>query len=411
MKTNGAVTWPESSTTKGTLYVALPIPQIATTLCEYLERANMPFGEPHPGMVAIPLAPGRLQQISQDLGKVLSPAEMQDARTLVVGPGIVPSISELSHTQSLSALIGHIQGEWLVDLLREDRLITHYQPIIPCRSPDGIFAYESLLRGVEHNGTLIPPKVIFSVAKSAELLSLLDRTARFAAIRGAVKHQLESKLFINFIPTAVYDPQFSLATTVLEIQKNKIDPARIVFEVVESEQVPDVDRLLRILDAYRDAGFQIALDDLGAGYSSLTLLTRLKPDYVKLDVDLVRDVDHDSYKANIAVKLLELARSLGIETIAEGVETRGEWQWLLEQRCDYVQGFFFGRPASPPARFAALPMLAASSVAHRPVSPARPRVGDHPGDEVRRLREKVGELVMELDSVKQRLAEVMLDDE
>jgi EAL domain-containing protein (putative c-di-GMP-specific phosphodiesterase class I) len=439
----------ELAPTRGTLYLAPLAEHTFDILVDYFRRAAIPFSEPHPEMLAVTLAPGRLRQLSQDFASLLSSGELQESRALVVAPGTVPTISELPRTQSLSALIGKVQGEWLVDLLLEDRLITHYQPILRCNLPDHVFAYESLLRGVDQDGALIPPNVIFSVAKSAELLSQLDRAARFAAIRGAVTHRLDSKLFINFIPTAIYDPAFSLSATVLEIEKSQIEPSRIVFEVVESEQVPDVDRLLRILDFYRDAGFTVALDDLGAGYSSLTLLTRLKPEFVKLDVELVRDVDRDPYKANIAHKLLELARSLGIQTIAEGVETRGEWEWLGEHECDFVQGFYFGRPAAPPelnrvgpprglasgtgphpvihhgARAPVAPspiatpapQLVAPSVASHavaaasarlaavpaPIQPAAPAPTPAPDEEVRRLREKVGELVMELDAVRRRL--------
>src|SRR5262249_43989437 len=156
-------------------------------------------------------------------------------------------------------------------------------------------------------------------------------------------------------------------------------------------------------------GFLVALDDLGAGYSSLTLLTRLRPDFVKLDVELVREVDIDAYKANIAAKLLELAHSIGIQTIAEGVETLGEWQWLREHECDYVQGFFFGRPDSPPSPVLPPPIAPMPPRASRAITAAPPGTEALPAeiamrdDEIRRLHEKIGELVMELDSVKRCL--------
>jgi EAL domain-containing protein (putative c-di-GMP-specific phosphodiesterase class I) len=414
----------EAAPTDGTLYLAVPTGQHALAIVkDYFGRVALPWTEPHRDMIAVPLARGRLQQLTHDLSALLTPQELRDCLTLVVGPGVEPAISDLPHTESLSTLVGRVQGEWLVELLQEDRLVTHYQPILPCRLPGEVFAYESLLRGVDHDGTLIPPSVILDVAKSAELLADLDRAARFAAIRGAVEHKLASKLFINFIPTAIYDPAYGLSTTVLEIERSEIDPSRVVFEVVESEHVPDIDRLLRILDFYRDAGFLVALDDLGAGYSSLTLLTRLKPDFVKLDTELVRNVDADPYKANIALKLLELARSLGIKTIAEGVETRSEWLWLTEHDCDYVQGFFFGKPAASPEPYGGSLVRAVSPARPAPVvrapSPARPAALDRPlvaargsvevapvsdrDDEVRRLREKVGELVMELESLKRAI--------
>src|SRR5262249_28426761 len=107
----GGAAWPESAPVAGGLYVGLATATTAATLRDYLARSTIPFAEPHHLMLAIPLAAGRLQQLSQDLTALLSAAELQDARTLVVEPGVVPSISELRHTQSLSSLVGRVQGE------------------------------------------------------------------------------------------------------------------------------------------------------------------------------------------------------------------------------------------------------------------------------------------------------------
>ncbi len=118
--------------------------------------------------------------------------------------------------------------------------------------------------------------------------------------------------------------------------------------MTESEEIKDQKRLKRILDSCRESGFKVALDDLGAGYSSLNLLSSLRPDFVKLDASLIRDVDCDPYRAMIASRLLKLAKDLGVTVVAEGVETEEQWLWLITHGVDFVQGFFFGRPASPP---------------------------------------------------------------
>jgi EAL domain-containing protein (putative c-di-GMP-specific phosphodiesterase class I) len=102
-----------------------------------------------------------------------------------------------------------------------------------------------------------------------------------------------------------------------------------------------------LLATYRDAGFRIALDDVGAGYSSLNRLHQLRPDFIKLDMDLVRGVDRDPYKALIARKTIEIASELGITTIAEGVETPGELEWARTTGAAFVQGFATGRPSEP----------------------------------------------------------------
>ncbi len=90
------------------------------------------------------------------------------------------------------------------------------------------------------------------------------------------------------------------------------------------------------------------MDDIGSGYSSLTLLNKLRPDYMKLDMQLIRNIDHDAYKALITGKLLKTAQGLGITTIAEGVETAAEYAWLRHHGADLVQGYYIAKPAAPP---------------------------------------------------------------
>lgn len=120
------------------------------------------------------------------------------------------------------------------------------------------------------------------------------------------------------------------------------------LQVTESEQIKDQKRLKRILGFCRESGFKVALDDVGAGSSSLGLLSSLRPDFVKLDANLVRDVGRDPYHVKIASRLLKLAKDLGVIVVAERVETEEQWLWLVAHGADFVQGFFFGRPASLP---------------------------------------------------------------
>lgn len=120
--------------------------------------------------------------------------------------------------------------------------------------------------------------------------------------------------------------------------------------MIETEELADSRDLVDILAQYRAAGFRVALDDLGAGYGSLTLLERLRPDLVKFDRDLITDIDNSPSKQAIVSGLVGMARELGIATVGEGVERRAEWEWLRGAGVDYVQGFFFARPANPPPR-------------------------------------------------------------
>jgi EAL domain-containing protein (putative c-di-GMP-specific phosphodiesterase class I) len=204
------------------------------------------------------------------------------------------------------------------------------------------------MRGRDRDGSLVSPGRILDTARSAELLFQVDLAARRAAIREAARLGLAAKIFINFTPTSIYDPHFCLRTTVRAVQELGIAPQNVVFEVIESEHVLDLDHLRKIMDYYREQGFGVALDDLGSGYSSLNMLHELKPDYVKLDMGLVRDVHAHPHKALIAAKLLEVAQALGIRSVAEGIETPEERRWLEAHGTDFLQGFHFAKPANPP---------------------------------------------------------------
>ncbi len=248
-----------------------------------------------------------------------------------------------SHSNDFAA---KAQSGWLLRILREERLTSYFQPIVHTEDQQ-VFAYECLMRGLDGDN-VIYPAALLGVARGADLLFQLDLAARTAAIREAARHGISAKLFINFNPTAIYDPTYCLRSTVRKLQELGLPNNLIVFEVVESDQVTDIEHLKNICEYYRKAGFQVALDDMGAGYSSLNMLHELRPDYIKLDMQLIRSVHQDPFKASITGKLLEIARDLEIKTIAEGVENVEEYDWLRRHGADFVQGYFIARPASPP---------------------------------------------------------------
>lgn len=250
--------------------------------------------------------------------------------------------------RDLGSLVAQVRGEWLSEMLRDERLTVHFQPIVSAADPGEVFAYECLLRGVGEDGSVVGPGPMFEAARNAELLFNLDRAARMKAIEEAARHGVSETVFINFNPTSIYDPVYCLRSTMSAIEHSPFAPEDIVFEIVESDAVHDDEQLVKILNFYREAGFRVALDDLGAGYGSLARLARLRPDFVKLDIALVQGVDRDPYRAIIATKLLELARDLDVRVVAEGVETEAQYHWLLAHGTDYLQGYYFARPGSPP---------------------------------------------------------------
>ncbi|MFP2932207.1 EAL domain-containing protein [Pyxidicoccus sp. 3LG] len=295
------------------------------------------------------LAEGELGRLAERLSLALTEEEARGTRALFVEGEREPGLADYPRVGSLRQLVTLAQSGWLVDMLAEQRLTAHFQPIVHARDTRRIFAHEALMRGCERDGALVPPGRMMQAARDAELLFQLDLAARTTAIREAVRHGLRTHLFVNFTPTAIYDPAYCLRSTVATIAEAGVPPQSVVFEVIESDQAADPKHLKDIINFYRQAGFRVALDDLGAGYSSLNLIHQLRPDIVKLDMELVRDVHLDAYKGAIVRKLLEIARQLGIQTVAEGIETPEELRWVRAHGVDFVQGYLIARPQGAPA--------------------------------------------------------------
>ncbi|PIK88601.1 diguanylate cyclase [Synechococcus sp. 60AY4M2] len=333
----------------GRLFLWLPTPHTHRKIWQALEaKTEVPVQLLEDLGLVVAIAQGALKKTLETMAEVLSQEEMQASRALFLPGDRDPCWQDCARVESLLQLFHRTQAELLLELLKENRLTTYFQPIVRARDPAWVVGHEALVRGLDREGKVIGPDLLFATAREAGLLYHLDLAARRTAIAAATQHRLEGDLFINFSPTAIYDPAFCLRSTVWAISRAGIPPERVVFEVNESDRSPDLDHLQRILRFYRQAGFRVALDDLGAGYGSLNLLHRLQPDVIKLDRELIRGVDGDPYKAVIAQKVLELAQELGIVTLAEGIETAEELQWVRDHGVDLVQGFFIARPQPVP---------------------------------------------------------------
>ena len=310
--------------------------------------SGMFFTDPADGVLAVEIEPGAMDHLSELLLDSFTETELRSSRPVLIEAGRRFGLGDLVGMQDLGALIACARGGWLLDTLRERRLAVHFQPIVSADDAGNVFGYECLLRGLRPDGAVISPLRMFDAARSAGMLFYLDRTARLRAIEEVSHLGLDTFAFINFNPTSIYDPASCLRSTVDAVRSSNISPGSIVFEVTESDGVRDMGHLENILAHYREAGFRVALDDVGPGYGSLNLLNRVRPDFVKLDAELVRDVDSDPYKAMVASRLLEMATDLGVEVVAEGVETAQQHEWLVAHGADYLQGYYLAYPASTP---------------------------------------------------------------
>lgn len=298
----------------------------------------------------VPLEEGELSRGLSSLDSLLTPEEQRGTQVLFMGDHAEPTLADFGRVTSLFQFVTMVRSGWLIDMLEAERLTTHFQPIVQTSDTTRIYAHEALMRGIEPDGSLVPPFKILNLARDAGMLNHLDLLARLTAIRQARHHGIPQRVFINFNPAAIKDPDVCLRSTLQAVDDAGFPHENVVFEIVESDHTQDLGHLQSLMRFYRTHGFRVALDDLGAGYSSLNLLHQLRPDFVKLDMELVRDVHQDPYKALITRKILEIAQQLGITTVAEGVEVPEELAWLREHGADFVQGYLIARPTTPPVR-------------------------------------------------------------
>lgn len=152
------------------------------------------------------------------------------------------------------------------------------------------------------------------------------------------------RLSINFLPNAVYEPVACLRATLATAARVGFPLASLVFELTEDEHVDEPEHLVSIVEEYRRQGFTMAVDDFGAGHAGLTRLVDLRPDLLKLDMHLVRDVDADPARQAVVRGVVQMAAALDVVVLAEGVETEAEYVALLDLGVPLFQGYWFGRP-------------------------------------------------------------------
>lgn len=264
-------------------------------------------------------------------------------------PNETLNFGTFTQTKPLSKWISLLKSEELIYILNHKRLITYFQPIIDVQD-NSIYGYELLSRGLKKDDSIMPPYEMFTLAAQSELTFNLDRQARETGIINAAKENIDKKLFINFLPSVIYNPEVCLKTTTDLINKYNFKPENITFEVVESEEIKDTAHLSNILNYYRERGFRIALDDLGSGYSSLNNLSKLHPDYIKIDIEIIRDIHKSKLKQAIFEALIAIAKSSNIKVIAEGIENIEELDFVVSKGVNFVQGYYFAKPTEKPVR-------------------------------------------------------------
>ncbi|SHI17865.1 diguanylate cyclase (GGDEF) domain-containing protein [Sporobacter termitidis DSM 10068] len=230
----------------------------------------------------------------------------------------------------------------LTQIINDADIKIVFQPIISLRDGE-ILGYEALSRGPA--GTpLQNPDALFGVAAECGKLWELEQLCRTKALETAYRDDAAFQLFLNVNPHVIHDDKFKQGFTKEYLQAFNIDPSYIYFEISEKNAVGDLPGFKKTIEHYKTQNYKIAIDDAGAGYSGLNLITDVHPHYIKLDMKLVRDIDRDAYKKSLVKSLYDFCCLTDVALIAEGIETEAELRALIEIGVHYGQGYYIQYP-------------------------------------------------------------------
>ena len=291
--------------------------------------------------------------VSASIGISVYPIDARDGRTLLkhadaamyrskkFGPGsyVVFPAEETDRRTALSMatrLRGAVEArQWML----------HYQPVIHLTEGHAV-GVEALLRWKDPDEGIIPPAEFISLAEEMGLIErigdwVLEELCRQSQLWRA--QGLELELSFNLSPRQLWQPEV-VQKVLAPLRAGGCDPTTVIVEITESAVMTDPDRTQEILEALREHGIRFAIDDFGTGYSALSRLKDLPVDILKIDRSFVRDLPHDQDAGTMARTIIQLAHSLGMIPLAEGIESEEQWRFLVEQGCVYGQGFLFSHP-------------------------------------------------------------------
>jgi EAL domain-containing protein (putative c-di-GMP-specific phosphodiesterase class I)/GGDEF domain-containing protein/CBS domain-containing protein len=231
----------------------------------------------------------------------------------------------------------------LHEVITHRQLSPLFQPVIDLKN-NIIFGHEGLIRGPV-NSDLHAPLELFKAAREYKVAYEIEHLSRQIVLELFASQQHSGKLFINISPEILVQPGSSRGATLAYIHKLGLNPNNVIIELTESSPTFDYVLLRQAVDHYRSLGFEIAIDDLGEGFSSLRLWSELRPDYVKIDKHFIQGIDTDPIKLEFVRSIQQIAENSGGKVIAEGIETQTQLAMIKDLGVAYGQGYFLGRPA------------------------------------------------------------------
>jgi EAL domain-containing protein (putative c-di-GMP-specific phosphodiesterase class I) len=258
----------------------------------------------------------------------------------VIERAIEEALAQAAHQRRAEELL---VLERLQDILLRERVVTAYQPIL--RMQEGtIMGFEALSRGPRGSG-LETAATLFDAARRNNLLVELDRLCRRRALLSSARIPSNAKIFVNTLPATMRDPQFRGKALIDFLDKAQVAPDRVVIEITEQEVIENHHIFRETMAYFTDLGMSFAVDDVGAGYSGLDTIAKLKPNFLKIDIGLVRDVHVSNVNRAMVKAIVDLGHRIGAKVIAEGIHNNDEAQVLRDALgVDFGQGYHLARP-------------------------------------------------------------------
>ncbi len=230
-----------------------------------------------------------------------------------------------------------------------------FQPIVDMGSGT-VFSHEALVRGPGGESAYLVLGLVPEVLKYQ-----FDEVSRLRAMELALQLGLQGNLNLNFLPKGLEASPTAVSSVIDTAARLGLPIERVILEVTETEAVDNQGRLIHQLNEYRSQGMKVAIDDFGAGYSGLNLLADFQPDQVKIDMNLVRGIVRSGPRQAIVRAIAQACMDLGIDVVAEGVESVAEYEWFAEQGVTLFQGYLFAKPGFECLPAVHYPVLAAAA--------------------------------------------------
>lgn len=230
-------------------------------------------------------------------------------------------------------------------IIKYKRIYAVFQPIISLRNGQ-VLGYEALSR-LKENTVIKDAETLFCLAGEYQRMWDLESLCRIKSLEAAntyLKPPYNKKIFINVNPKVMHDKKFRDGFTREFLEKFHITPENIIFEITERNAIQDIESFKGVIEHYKKQYYQIAIDDAGAGYSGLTLISDIHPHFLKIDMKLIRDIDKDHIKYALVKSLIEFSKITNTDLIAEGIETKEEMKTLVSLGVQYGQGYLIQKP-------------------------------------------------------------------